>query len=639
MPNHDRPRDDGSPAAERPAQDTPVLGLPEQALLRLSALADATFEAIFFSEQGICVDLNRRAQELLGVSRDEAIGSDLTTWAVPEHREVVSGNIRAGSEGPYEITALRTDGTTFHCEIQARMIDEDGRRLRITTLRDITRHKRAEAALLESERRNRAFVDAIPDLLFVVDREGCFTDFRCPPGRDLLVQPEDFLGRYVTDVLPAEVAAQTLAAAETVRATGEMHLVEYALDVAGELRHFESRCAVYSTDAVLFIVSEVTETRRLREFESRSQRLETAGRVAGQVAHDFNNLLAPLTGYPELILDTLPPDHEAVEMVRSMAGAAREIAEINQQLLTLGRRGHYNQSPLDLNAVVRQVVLRLPKQPDTVVLDVELAADLLLVQGGAAQLSRAVANLLHNALDALDGSGTLTVATANRLLAEDLNAYAYVPAGEYVRLRIADDGCGIPEAELERIFEPFFTTKTVSRRRGSGLGLSVVEGVVSDHGGYVDLRTAPGRGTVFDVYLPATREPAPAAPDAPRHTGGSVLVVDDEPMQREVSSHLLRRLGYDVRSVASGEAAVEVLRSGPVDLVVLDMVMSPGIDGAETYRRLLELWPGQRAILVSGYSETERVLEAQRLGAAEYVRKPVTPDSLADAVARALTKG
>ncbi|MBA4394516.1 MAG: hybrid sensor histidine kinase/response regulator, partial [Desulfobacca sp.] len=218
--------------------------------------------------------------------------------------------------------------------------------------------------------------------------------------------------------------------------------------------------------------------------------------------------------------------------------------------------------------------------------------------------------------------------------------YEETREGEYVLLMVSDTGSGIPQADLRRIFEPFYTKKVMGRS-GTGLGLAVVWGTVKDHNGYIDVRSKEGKGSTFTLYFPVTREVLMEERKSPSRTdylgqGESILVVDDIKEQRSLAANMLGSLGYQVNTVASGEEAVETLKSKPVDLLVLDMIMDPGIDGLETYKRILEIRPGQKAIIVSGFSETDQVRRAQALGAGPYVRKPYVLEKIGMAVRREL---
>jgi len=409
----------------------------------------------------------------------------------------------------------------------------------------------------------------------------------------------------------------------------------------GELRSGLFSAEVIELDSekcVLMMANDITERKRLQEELARAQRLETAGRVAGQIAHDFNNLLNPLAAYPSLIKDELGSnDHEILEMVDEMEVAAKKIAEINQQLLTLGRRGHYAMKLIDLNELLKEVVAS-QSLPKAVKVREELAQNLFKINGGGAQLTRIFLNLTNNANEAMDGAGTLTLRTENVYMDEPLKGYKTIKRGEYIKLDIIDTGEGISDDIIDKIFDPFFTTKKMDKMRGSGLGLSVVHSVIQDHNGYITVNSIWGRGTTFSAYFPIARQQEILV-TAGKMNGGkeSILVVDDDPVQRKVARQLLTRLGYQVRTVSSGEIAVTFVQNNPQDLLILDMVMD-GMDGTDTYKQILEFQSNQKAIILSGYAISERVKEVLRLGAGSYVSKPITLDSLATAVRNELDR-
>jgi CheY-like chemotaxis protein len=251
-------------------------------------------------------------------------------------------------------------------------------------------------------------------------------------------------------------------------------------------------------------------------------------------------------------------------------------------------------------------------------------------------------NLLANAAESISGAGEVTIGTENRYLDRPVRGYDTVREGDYVVLTVTDTGRGISAADIDKIFEPFYTKKVMGRS-GTGLGLAVVWGTVKDHRGCIDVQSEEGRGSAFTLYFPATRE----APDQEKRPpsiedhlgqGERILVIDDVREQRDLAVSMLTRLGYRVSAVAGGEEALSFLAKEPADLIVLDMIMDPGMDGLETYRRICEIHPGQKAIIVSGFSETERVREAQRLGAGLYVKKPYVLEKIAAAVRYELEK-
>jgi CheY-like chemotaxis protein len=251
-------------------------------------------------------------------------------------------------------------------------------------------------------------------------------------------------------------------------------------------------------------------------------------------------------------------------------------------------------------------------------------------------------NLVSNAAEAMPEGGKISISAENRYIDRPIRDYDDVEEGDYVALRVSDTGTGIPSEDMDKIFEPFYTTKKMGRS-GTGLGLAVVWGTVKDHKGYIDLQSTEGEGTTITLNFPVTRqettkEQSGLSLEDYMGSGESILVVDDREEQRKVASAILTKLGYSVTTVPSGEEAVEYMKNNSADLVVLDMIMEPGIDGLDTYKQILELHPGQKAIIASGLSETDRVKEAQRLGAGQYIKKPYTWETIGLTVRAELDK-
>jgi len=272
-----------------------------------------------------------------------------------------------------------------------------------------------------------------------------------------------------------------------------------------------------------------------------------------------------------------------------------------------------------------------------------LTNDLKAVKGSALHLKKCIMNLISNAVEALPDGGRVVISTANCYVDKPVRGYSDVAEGDYVLLQVEDNGIGISADDLPHIFEPFYTKKIMGRS-GTGLGMAVVWGSVQDHQGYIDVQSMQGQGTAISVYLPVSYETidgdAPPALHKQQYMGRgeSILIVDDMPEQRIIAGQILKDLGYTVHVAASGEAAVEFVRQQTIDLLLLDMIMEPGIDGLETYRRIIHINPAQKAILVSGFSESERVKGAQLLGAGAYVKKPYVIENLGVAIRAELSK-
>jgi len=635
--------------------------------------------------EGRILDVNARSCELLRYQKDHFLSSEITSF-FPNGCQAPHDDplqiIKERGQYRFESCFERADGEILNVDVSARIVDQE-KGLVQGIIRDITVSKRAEQALQESERKYRLLATNTLDVIWTTDPEFNIT-FVNDAINDLLgYTAEEFTGMNAIAFTPAEKVKILQDAAEQllnkykrdrivqhkfeiqfIHKNGALIDIEITanlmIDSVGQIVGFQGRSVditerkraegelrkhrnhldelVKERTAELSKANEqlqleVQERLRLQELEARSQRLEMAGTIAGQVAHDFNNLLAPMLVYPGFIRHRLPCDEKVTAYLNSIEDAATKIAEINQDLMTMGRRGHYNQSVINLNEIVSQAVKNFESRTGTVTCKLNLSKGLMNIMGGSAQIHRMIINLLVNARDAMRNSGQITITTEYFYADNMATAYGSVPAGEYIKLTISDTGCGIPDDIINKILDPFFSTKISDRERGSGLGMSVVNAVMSDHNGYLDLSSTVGLGTSFYLYFPITRESVEA--DSPKSISGgteSVMIIDDDEIQRNVCSEILESLGYQVSTVRSGEKAVEFLKKNPHDLLILDMIMPPGIDGTETYRQICELYPNQKAIIVSGYSESDRVLEALNLGAGTFVKKPFDTIAIATAV-------
>jgi len=265
------------------------------------------------------------------------------------------------------------------------------------------------------------------------------------------------------------------------------------------------------------------------------------------------------------------------------------------------------------------------------------------IEGSEVHLKKAIINLLINAAEAQPHGGKIMISSESKYIDKPIKGYENILEGDYVVVKITDNGIGISDEDLERIFEPFYTKKIMGRS-GTGLGMSVVWGAVQDHNGYINVTSSEGYGTSFELYFPTTKESISDEKQSPVledyiGNGESILVIDDIQEQRNIAKNILEKLGYSVSTVASGEEAIEYFKRNIPDIIVLDMIMDPGIDGLETYRQLLKISPNQKAIIASGFSETEHVKETQKIGAGIYIKKPYTMENIGIAIKNELSKG
>ena len=396
------------------------------------------------------------------------------------------------------------------------------------------------------------------------------------------------------------------------------------------------------------IARDITERNQARKEKkdlttrlARAEKMEALGTLAGGVAHDLNNVLSAIVSYPSLLLMDLPEDSTFKEPLLTIQKSGQRAAAIVQDLLTLARRGVAVNEIINLNSIISDYLAspefkKLKTFHPSVEIKTNLEKNILNILGSTIHLSKTVMNLVSNAAEAMPQGGIISISTENRYIDSPINGYENIEQGDYVALSVSDTGEGMITEDIKKIFEPFYSKKKMGRS-GTGLGMAVVWGTIKDHNGYIDVQSHRNQGSDFILYFPVTRkEISKNHKDMSIHNmmgnGETILVVDDVKEQREIASSILTTLGYSVNTVSGGKEAVEYLAQNPADLLVLDMIMDPGADGLDTYKEIIKRHPGQKAIIASGFAETERVKETQRLGAGKYLKKPYTLEKIAVAV-------
>ncbi|MDR1086422.1 MAG: cache domain-containing protein [Deltaproteobacteria bacterium] len=528
--------------------------------------------------------------------------------------------------------------------------------------RMIAQSREASELMAASEAKFRTVFDVSPQLITVTDREGTLVEaneeFAVFVGQKLCqvigsgMEHCFHFDKAVRDRLRAEVAGGGLVRNREV----------VIPNLAGSPVTFLFSCKGFRVGGEYYFLSIFVDITALKDAEnekmllqeklSRSQKMEAMGLMAAQVAHELNNILSGLVGYPQLLLRDKNLSRTQRDLLGEIMDSGKRSAAVVSDLLTLSRGLATTRMPVDFNDLIHQV-LNSPENQDTlktqkepVRLLIQLDPSDLEVSGSTVHLKKVIANITQNAIEAagtarppLGGSppgevqGEVIVSTQSVRLDEPKEGLENFRAGEYVLFSVRDNGPGISPEEMGRIFEPFYSRKT-----GSGLGLAVVSIIVREHGGAVELDSSSA-GTDFRVFLPrleGRKKPKTPILEDYRGHGQKVLVVDDVDIQRKLAQKMLKTLGYEAHSVASGEEAVEYLKTHEADLVVLDMIMNPGWNGRETYEAILAIKPGQKAIIASGMAENEEVEKAQALGAKYFVSKPYTLEDIAGAVHSAI---
>lgn len=373
---------------------------------------------------------------------------------------------------------------------------------------------------------------------------------------------------------------------------------------------------------------------------AKSKRMDALGLMAGGVAHDLNNILMGITGFPDLILHDLPADSDLRQPLETIRDSGNRAAAFVADLLTVAKGVATPRETVNLKHLVNSYMksaecMALKSKYPAVTINTDFSPDSANINCSPVHMQKVLMNLLLNAAESIKGSGTISILMKPCRLSQSEADERNLCKGDYIVLSVTDNGIGITEENQKHIFEPFYTKK-IRKGSGTGLGLAVVWNTIQEHDGCVSVESDE-TGTCFSILLPASDSPeAIEKNDVTKQNrkgnGETILIVDDEEIQRILASKMLKKLGYKSQAVASGEEAVEYLRNNSVDLILLDMIMDPGIDGLETYKRIKSIHADQRCIVVSGFSKTDRVQSTLELGAGAFLRKPYGINDLGNAV-------
>ena len=398
--------------------------------------------------------------------------------------------------------------------------------------------------------------------------------------------------------------------------------------------------AVASGQVVHAYVEDVTSRLSLEAQLRQSQKMESVGQLAAGVAHDFNNMLTIIQGHAGLLLAKSAQAPELLDSAQAIYFASERAATLTRQLLMFSRKNVMQPKSLDLREVVSQLSKMLRRLlGETINLEFRPPPELPRVEADAGMIEQVIMNLAVNARDAMPKGGTLRVTTARvEVLPQYVQSHPDARTGVFVCLRVSDSGYGMDTATMARIFEPFFTTKEVGK--GTGLGLATVYGIVKQHDGWVEVASAPGKGSTFSVFFPASNKPVPSetaevSPARPVQGGGeTILIVEDEPVLRDLAHVILQERGYQILDAGSGREALKIWEQhkDKIDLVLTDMVMPEGVSGMDLAEKLVGAKPDLKVIFASGYSMDDIDTTFIRAGHASFIQKPYTHVTLAKAV-------
>ncbi len=628
-----------------------------QELQRYQELFEGVADIVFIHDlSGRIIEVNQIGIIQFGFSKSDFLNITLSE-IVPEKlhgklQKILLDLSQNGNEAFFETEFITHKGNHIFAECNARKICYRKKEVVLTVIRNITDRKLAEHSLKESHQTLRTILDSIKATICVSDLETYEILFVNKYMKEVF--GNNLEGRFCYEVLRNESAPcrhctnKQLIASE--RQTEDVIIWEgrnpvvqkWYLNHDRVVRWLDGRLVRFQIALDITEIKMLEKERIKTEAKLRKiQKMEMVGALAGGVAHDLNNILTGIVSYPDLLLMQLPEESPLKSPILTIKKTGEKAAAIVQDLLTLSRRGVVTNEIVNLNEIVNDYLTspeheRLMAFHKNIRVEKNLEPGLLNILGSPVHLSKTIMNLVSNAAEEMSDGGMITLSTEMQYIDKPIGTYEDVKVGEYVKFSVTDTGNGIPLEYIDRIFEPFFTKKIMGKS-GTGLGMAVVWGTVKDHEGYIDIKTSEGKGTTFSLYFPITRkelikESLSFSIEDYKGNGESILVIDDAKEQREIACMMFTHLGYSVSVVSSGEEAIEYMKNNSADLLLLDMIMEPGIDGLETYKRIIKLHPGQKAVIASGYSETDRVKEAQKLGAKQYIKKPYIFKKIAAAV-------
>ncbi|HCE66220.1 MAG: hypothetical protein A2X82_11960 [Geobacteraceae bacterium GWC2_55_20] len=549
---------------------------------------------------------------------------------------------------------LTTHKDQLELEVKSRTAELD---LMVQQLRDeIIEKDRAKDSLSKNTVYLEAIIESIASPLFFKDEKGHYLGCNSLFCDFIGLTKQQIIGSSVFDVAQPELAeVYHRADLELMENRGAQTYETQVRYADGSLHDivFNKSTILHRDGQVGGLVGVMLDITALKQAEAEkekltqqllhSQKIESIGRLAAGLAHDFNNLLTPIIGYGEMIRKSSESDERTTKRVSGILDAAAKARDLNRQLLAFGRKQHLDMKLLDLNQVIESFNSILSRTiREDISISLQLDVSLGSIMADKSQLEQILMNLAINAQDSISDNGKLIIETANITLSQLPVGNFNLKPGDYILLMVSDNGCGMDAETVSHIFEPFYTTKPVGH--GTGLGLATVYGIISQHGGTINVYSEPGYGTTFKLYFPRLDECLPVEVMAGKteevvlHRGRTIMVVEDNVMVREMTCELLNTAAYIVLEADSAEQAIKLLQSHgkPIDLLLSDVIM-PVMNGPAMYELLKTFQADLKVLYMTGYSENIFSSSGTGDDSINYIRKPFTPNALFDEIDKLLS--
>ncbi len=630
----------------------------EQALIesetKFRTLTERSLVGVYLFQDGILLYVNPKFEEITGYSAEELIGKmgpkDLVH---PEDWPLVEENIMKRLRGErrdvhYEFRGIRKNGEVIYVEVHSSLIIYKGKPAIIGTVMDITDRKLAEKAVRESEEKYRRLFEESKDGIFLSTPDGKIIDVN-----PAMVEIYGYSSREELMKIPVEKLYLNPEDRKKYREELEKkgYLKDY--EIRGRRKGgtpvilLETSTAVRNEkgEVVLYmgIIRDVTAQKKLEEQLIQSQKMEVIGKLAGGIAHDFNNLLTVISGNAELLLKAIKKSSSTYKKIQQILESSHRASGMTKQLLTISKGGIFEPVVMNINTLIQELKEMLERVIGEDV-EFEFSPDPMLknIKADKTYIQQILMNLVVNAREAMPNGGKLQIKTQNVVFDEERSLlYPGIKPGEFVQISVTDTGIGIPSEILPKIFDPFFTTKP----EGTGLGLSTVYGIVKQLGGHVTVYSEVGKGTTFNIYIPACSEKEIEEREEEFKTekmpagNETILVVEDEPGILELLISVLESLGYRVIPASNKEDVIKKLKNykEKIHLLLTDVVL-PGISGPEIAKELVQRYPDLKVLFMSGFPQDKIPLSEILSGRVNFIAKPFTPSLITRKIREILDK-